>query len=98
MSGRLQDRSHRFGVEPALRGFETQLFGGGLWCEGRPVRSFLGHGLVSVGGSEQAGAVWDHHRRRLAMVAGAVLALMMHAGQGRQGTSADERDRIRSEW
>ena len=60
--------------------------------------SFLGHGLVRVGGSEQAGAVWDRRRRRLAMVAGAVLALMMHAGQGRQSASADERDRIRSEW
>ena len=57
VSGRLQDRSHRFGVEPALRGFETQLFGGSLWCEGRPVCSFLGHGLVRIGGSEQAGAV-----------------------------------------
>ena len=94
MSGRLQDRPHRFGVEPASRGFETQLLGGGLRCEGRPVGPVLGHGLICIGGSEQAGAGRDHRRRRLAMVAGAVLALMMHAGQGCQGS---ERRRARQD-
>ncbi len=82
VSAHLQDRVDRFGVQATSRRFGAQLLGGGVRRERRTVGPFLGHGLVCVGGREHAGAVRDHRRRRLAIVAGAVQALVMHAGQG----------------
>ncbi|MDQ3523695.1 MAG: hypothetical protein M3451_01415, partial [Chloroflexota bacterium] len=84
VSSNSQDRIDSFGIEPTCRSFSAQALGGGLGRQGRAVGPFLGQGLVHVRHRHQARAERNHRGRIVAIVTGAVQALVMHACQGRE--------------
>ena len=83
MTGGGEDRGHGFWIEATGAGVAAQFCGGLAGGPGGPVWPWLEHGLVTVGGCQDAGRRWDGVAGQSGRVAGAVKTLALLAGQGR---------------
>ena len=83
MTGGGEDRGHGFWIEAPGAGVAAQFCGGLAGGPGGPVWPWLEHGLVTVGGCQDAGRRWDGVAGQSGRVAGPVKTLALLAGQGR---------------
>jgi hypothetical protein len=84
LAGRLDHRGDRIGVEPAAACLLAQGLHRPLWRERLAVRPRLTHRLVGVGGGEHPGGQGELGAAAPAVVARAVEALVVGAGNGRK--------------
>ena len=84
LARRLDDGRHRVGVESSGAGFLAQDLRRSFGRDRLPVRTRLGHRVEGVGGREQACGKRKLRAAGAAVVAGAVEALVVGSGNGRQ--------------
>jgi hypothetical protein len=82
LAGGVEDRPHRVGVQVAAARLGGEDVAGLLARAGGPVGARLGHRLEGVRRGEDPAGQADHRRRRLAVVARAVEALVVQADDG----------------